>query len=334
MERHNLIFRGIEMKKILITGVNGFVGSHLSEYILNNNLAEVYGTYRTKNDNFSNIKDIMKKIELIECDITDSYAVDKTIEEIKPEYIFHLAAQAFVPSSWKSPIETLNTNIIGSLNLFEAIKKNNKNITIQIAGSSEEYGLVKENEVPIKETNPLRPLSPYGVSKVTMDLLGYQYHQSYGLKIIRTRAFNHEGPRRGESYVTSNFAKQVALIEAGEQEPVLKVGNLEAKRDYTDVRDTVRAYWLAAEKCIPGEVYNIASGKVYQIKEIVEILKKLSEKEFRTEQDPKRLRPSDVQILSGDSSKFRKQTGWKPEIPFEKTMEDTLDYWRNKINKK
>ncbi|MBU2476492.1 GDP-mannose 4,6-dehydratase [Candidatus Micrarchaeota archaeon] len=317
--------------RILITGVNGFVGSHLSEYILNNNLGEVYGTYRTKNEDFSNTKKIMKKISFVECDITDSYSVDMTIEEIKPDYIFHLAAQAFVPSSWKSPVETLNTNIIGSLNLFEAIKKNNKKIRIQIAGSSEEYGLVKENEVPIKESNPLRPLSPYGVSKVAMDLLGYQYHQSYGLNIIRTRAFNHEGPRRGESYVTSNFAKQVALIEAGEQEPVINVGNLEAKRDFTDVRDMVKAYWLAVEKGTSGEVYNIASGKAYKIQEVVDILKKLSKKEFQVKQDPTRLRPSDVQILLGDSSKFRKQTGWKPEIPFEKTMEDLLDYWREKI---
>jgi len=322
------------MKKILITGVNGFVGSHLSEYILNNKLGEVHGAYRTKNDDFSNIKGIAKEIELIECDITDFYAVDKTIDEVKPDYIFHLAAQAFVPSSWKSPIETLNTNIIGTLNIFEAIKKNNKEIVIQIAGSSEEYGLVKEDEVPIKETNPLRPLSPYAVSKVSMDLLGYQYHQSYGLKVVRTRAFNHEGPRRGQSYVTSNFARQVALIEAGEQEPVLKVGNLEAKRDYTDVRDMVRAYWLAAEKGVPGEVYNIASGKAYKIQSVVDILKELSEKEFRVEQDPKRLRPSDVQILLGDSAKFRKQTGWKPEIPFEQTMKDLLDYWREKVGTK
>lgn len=321
------------MKKILITGINGFVGSHLAEYILNNSLGEVHGTYR-KNEDLSNIKEIKNKIELVECDIIDSYGVDKTIADIKPEYIFHLAAQAFVPSSWKSPIETLNTNIIGSLNLFEAIKKNNKEITIQIAGSSEEYGLVKENEVPIKETNPLRPLSPYGVSKVSMDLLGYQYNKSYGLKIVRTRAFNHEGPRRGESYVTSNFSKQVALIEAGEQEPVLHVGNLEAKRDYTDVRDIVKAYWLAVEKGIPGEVYNIASGKAYKIHAIVDILKKLSKTEFEVKEDPKRLRPSDVQILLGDSTKFRKQTGWKPEIPFEKTMEDLLDYWREKIKDK
>ena len=320
------------MKKILITGINGFVGSHLAEYILNNNLGQVYGSYR-KNEDFSNIKEIRDKIELVECDITDSYGVDKTIAEIKPEYIFHLAAQAFVPSSWKSPIETMNTNIIGSLNLFEAIKNNNKNITIQIAGSSEEYGLVKKDEVPMTEDNPLRPLSPYGVSKVAMDLLGYQYYQSYGLKIVRTRAFNHEGPRRGEQYVTSNFAKQVALIEAGKQEPVLMVGNLEAKRDYTDVRDMVKAYWLAAEKGVPGEVYNIASGKAYKIQAIVDILKKLTKKDFEVKQDPKRLRPSDVQILLGDSTKFRKQTGWKPEIPFEKTMEDLLDYWREKISK-
>ncbi|MEW6295755.1 MAG: GDP-mannose 4,6-dehydratase [Candidatus Diapherotrites archaeon] len=320
------------MKRILITGVNGFVGSHLSEFLLNNNLGEVNGVLRNKHESLKNLSNIKEKIKLIEADINDLNAISETIKEVQPEVIFHLAAQAFVPSSWNSPFETLNTNIMGSLNLFEAVRKSNSNPVIQIAGSSEEYGLVKEDEIPIKESNPLRPLSPYGVSKVAMDMLGYQYFKSYGMKIVRTRAFNHTGPRRGEVYATSNFAHQIAEIEAKKKEPILYVGNLEAKRDFTDVRDMVRAYWLATQKCKPGEVYNICSGKSYAIKEIIDRLINLSKnKKIKIEQDPKRMRPSDVLNLLGDSNKFRKETGWKPEITFEQTLKDLLDYWRANI---
>jgi len=197
--------------------------------------------------------------------------------------------------------------------------------------SSEEYGLVSKNELPIKETNPLRPLSPYAVSKVGQDLLGYQYYKSYGLNIIRTRAYNHTGPRREDVFVCSNFAKQIAMIEKGKEPPIIYVGNLKAKRDFTDVRDIVRAYWLALEKCTPGEVYNICSGRARSIKEVLDILLSLSKTTLKIKKDPKRLRPSDIPILQGDSSKFRKITGWKPEIPFEKTLEDLLNYWREKV---
>jgi GDP-4-dehydro-6-deoxy-D-mannose reductase len=264
----------------------------------------------------------------------DYHSVRKVINDIKPEKIFHLAAQSFVPTSWHAPQETLTTNIVGELNIFEAVREAGINPWIQLACSSEEYGLVHEDEVPIKETNPLRPLSPYGVSKVTQDLLGYQYFQSYGLKVVRTRAFNHEGPRRGDVFVTSNFAKQIAEIEAGKKEPVIYVGNLDARRDYTDVRDIVRAYWLATEKCEPGEVYNICSGRDWKIKDMLAYLLKQSKVKVEIKQDPARMRPSDVQILLGDNSKFVKQTGWQPEIPFEKTLEDILNYWREKFGKK
>jgi len=199
---------------------------------------------------------------------------------------------------------------------------------IQIACSSEEYGLVYPEETPIKETNPLRPLSPYAVSKVTQDFLGYQYHQSYGIKVIRTRGFNHTGPRRGEVFVTSNFASQLARIEAGQREPKIRVGNLDAIRDFTDVRDMVRAYWLAVTKATPGEVYNIASGDGISIRELLERLIALCKVEVEIETDPARLRPSDVEILVGDNSKFCEATGWKPQIPFDQTLADTLEYWR------
>lgn len=236
------------MPKALITGITGFAGSHLAEWLLANKKdMEVYGTYRLRS-RMDHIKHIQDDIHMVECELKDPRSVDEMIKAVKPDYIFHLAAQSFVPTSWNAPAETLIVNQIGQVNLFEAILKHQLDCTVQIACSSEEYGQVYAHEVPIKEDNPLRPLSPYAVSKVGQDYLGYQYYQSYGLKTIRTRTFNHTGPRRGEAFVTSNFAKQIAEIEKGIKPPVLYVGNLQAKRDFTDVRDVVRAYWLAVEK--------------------------------------------------------------------------------------
>ncbi|MBI5554889.1 MAG: GDP-mannose 4,6-dehydratase [Elusimicrobia bacterium] len=319
--------------KCLITGVAGFVGSHLVEFLLKQEEVQVCGVDRwyTKKDN---INHLLGQFEYREFDMTDFSSVFQVLEKTKPDKIFHLAAQSFVPTSWNAPAETLNTNIIGQLNIFEAVRQLNINPWIQLACSSEEYGLVYPDEVPIKETNQLRPLSPYAVSKVAQDLLGYQYGQSYKLKIVRTRAFNHTGPRRGENFVTSNFAKQIVEIEKGKREPVLLVGNLEAKRDFTDVRDVVRAYWLATEKGEPGEVYNICSNKTISIKKMLDLLLGLSpmKNKITIKEDSARLRPSDVQILFGDCTKFRQRTGWKPEISLEKTMADLLDYWRGKIS--
>jgi GDP-4-dehydro-6-deoxy-D-mannose reductase len=223
------------------------------------------------------------------------------------------------------------TNVTGQTNLFEAIRILGLDPVVQIACSSEQYGLVLPDEVPIKETNPLRPLSPYAVSKVAQDYLGYQYHRSYGLKVIRTRGFNHTGPRRGHVFVTSNFCSQVAAIELGLQEPVIRVGNIEAIRDFTDVRDMVRAYWLAVTRAKHGEVYNIASGKGIRIREMLDLVLSCSRVEVEVEVDRDRLRPSDVEILIGDSSKFRADTGWEPRIPFEQTVRDLLDYWRRTL---
>lgn len=316
--------------KVLITGITGFAGSHMAEFCLARGDVDIYGTTRPRSpmDHISGIKD---KLTLIDCDLRDATSVWRTINEVKPDYIFHLAAQSFVPTSWHAPAETLVTNVIGQVNIFEALRELKLGTRIQIACSSEEYGMVYENEVPIKESNPLRPLSPYGVSKVAQDMLGYQYHQSYGTHVIRTRGFNHTGPRRGEVFVTSTFAKQIAEIEKGRRGPVMYVGNLNAMRDFTDVRDMVRAYWLAVEKCEPGDVFNIASDKGIKIKDMLDMLLKMSTKEITIQQDPKRMRPSDVEILLGDSTKFRNATGWKPEVPFEKTMKDLLDYWRERV---
>lgn len=315
--------------KALITGITGFVGSHLADFLLSKGY-KVYGISRWRSDT-RNIDHIKSKLTLIDADLNDAHSFYNAIQEIKPDEIYHLAAQSFVPTSWTAPADTLQTNVIGTVNLFEAVRKAGIDPKIQVACSSEEYGLVKPDEIPIKETNPLRPLSPYGVSKVAQDMLSFQYFQSYGMKIVVTRGFNHTGPRRGDVFVCSNFAKQIVEIEKGLKEPVIKTGNLDAVRDFTDVRDMVKGYNLALKKGIPGERYNICSGKGYKIKELLDMFLKMSDINIKTENDPERMRPSDVPILIGDSSKFRKQTGWKPEIPFETTLKDLLDYWRASI---
>ncbi|MFH1561224.1 MAG: GDP-mannose 4,6-dehydratase [Patescibacteria group bacterium] len=316
-------------KRALITGITGFAGSHLAELLLKKKI-KVYGTCRWRSRT-ENIEDFKNKLNLIEGDLLDLKSLQKIMMDVKPDYVFHLAAQSFVPASWASPAATLETNVVGSVNLFEAIRSVKIDPLVQIACSSEEYGLVHPNEVPIKEDNPLRPLSPYAVSKVSLDFLGYQYHQSYGLKIVRTRGFNHTGPRRGEVFVCSAFAKQVAEIEKGKQKPILSVGNLKAIRDFTDVRDMVQAYWLAATKGKPGEVYNICSGKGVEIQTVLDKLLKMSKTKITVKQDPDRMRPSDVPILLGDCSKFKRQTGWKPKIGFDQTLKDVLDYWRERV---
>jgi GDP-4-dehydro-6-deoxy-D-mannose reductase len=316
--------------KVLVTGVTGFAGSHLVDFIL----AEKPGTeitgiqrWRSRTENIEHFAD---KIRLVECDLRDASSVRDVLDEERPDWIFHLAAQSFVPTSWTAPTESLVTNIIGQLNIFEAVKKLGIKPRIQLACSSEEYGLVLENELPIKETNPLRPLSPYAVSKVGQDMLGYQYWMSFRIPVVRTRGFNHEGPRRGPVFVCSDFAKQIADIEKGRRAPVVRVGNLEARRDFTDVRDVVRAYWLALEKGEPGEVYNIASGRAWTIREMLDLLLGMSKAKIKVEEDPARMRPSDVPVLLGDASKFRDRTGWSPKIPFEKTIADLLAYWRER----
>ena len=316
--------------RILITGITGFVGSHLAEYALAKGDVEVFGTVRWRS-RLDNVEHIENDITMLDCDLRDNGAARRVLQEVRPDYIFHLAAQSFVPTSWIAPAETLSTNITAQLNLLEGIRELGLDSRIQVAGSSEEYGLVFEHEAPIKEDNPLRPLSPYAVSKVAQDFLAYQYHKSYGIFAVRTRAFNHTGPRRGHVFVTSNFSRQVAQIEKGKKEPVIEVGNLEARRDFSDVRDIVRGYWLALEKGEPGEVYNIGSGKAITIQELLDLILSLSNIDIEVRQMPERMRPSDVELLVTDYSKFNRATGWKPEIPLEKTIEDLLNYWRERV---
>jgi len=319
--------------KVLITGITGFAGSHLADYILNiSRDIELYGTCRWRS-NKENIEHIAGRITLFECDLKDSSSVKNVIDSVGPDRIFHLAAQSFVSASWNLASETIKTNIIGNLNLLEAVRHAGISPRIQIACSSEEYGLVNPDELPISEQNELRPLSPYAVSKVGQDLLSYQYFQSYGIDVVRTRAFNHTGPRRGHVFVASDFAKQIAEIETGKQQPVMSVGNLDARRDFTDVRDVVKAYWLALEKCEPGEVYNICSGTDCSMEKLLQML--LSETKVKVEikKDPAKMRPSDVLVLRGNNSKFCSATGWKPEIPFKKTLRDILEYWRARVKR-
>lgn len=342
--------------RVLITGITGFAGSHLAEYILANHPeVEVYGACRWRSrmdhlqdlyrqgklnnlvevstDNYQNLAHLLRPntVTLLHCDLTDAASAKRLIELVRPDRIFHLAAQSYVPGSWNAPAMTMEVNVIGQINLFEAVRQAGIDPLIHIAGSSEEYGLVYPNEVPMKETNPLRPLSTYAVSKVAQELLGWQYFRSYGLKCIVTRGFNHTGPRRGEIFVTSSFAKQIAEIEKGLRPPIIWVGDLESRRDWTDVRDMVRAYWLALEKGEPGEVYNIGSGVSRRVGDMLELLLSMTDMNVEIRQDPARLRPSDVPILWADATKFKKRTGWEPRIPFEQTLRDLLDYWRAKV---
>jgi GDP-4-dehydro-6-deoxy-D-mannose reductase len=313
--------------RVLITGITGFAGSHLADYCLTRNDVELYGIIRWRSRT-ENIEHIYDSIKLLECDLRDASSTRDVIEEINPDLVFHLAAQSFVPTSWKAPSESLTTNVIGELNVFEAIRKINLSCRVQIACSSEEYGMVRPEEVPIKESNPLRPLSPYGVSKVGQDMLGYQYYMSYGMDIVRTRGFNHTGPRRAPVFVCSDFAKQLVDIERGVRPPVIKVGNLEARRDFTDVRDMVRGYWLALEKGKAGAVYNICSGTSHRIGDILDSLIEISGVEVEVQQDAKRMRPSDVPLLEGDNSSFVADTGWRSDIPFDETLRDLIEFWR------
>jgi len=317
------------MKRALITGASGFVGSHLIEY-LHARGYEVYGTIRWRS-RLEFIDTMRDKVKLVEADLLDSHSMLNLIREVEPDYVYHLAAQSFVPTSWRVPAKTMTVNTVGQINLLEAIRDSGVDPKIQIAGSSEEYGMVYPHEAPIKETNPLRPLSPYGVSKVAQDLLGYQYYKSYGMKIVRTRGFNHTGNRRGEVFVTSNFAKQIVEAEKKIRQPVIDVGDLTAVRDFTHVKDMVRGYRLAVEKGRPGDVYNLCSGKGYSIQEMLDMLISMAKVKVTTRVDKNRLRPSDVPLLVGDNTKIHEAAGWEPKIDFKDTLLHTLEYWRERV---
>ncbi len=264
-------------------------------------------------------------------DLGNYEAVYELLAAVRPDYIFHLAAQASVERAWQDPVSTLVNNICIQLNLIQAVIALELDARILVVGSADEYGLVRPAELPITEETPLRPLNPYAVSKITQDYLGYQYHLSHGLHVVRVRPFNHIGPRQGPGFVVPDFAKQIALIEAGLQEPVIRVGNLSASRDFSDVRDIVRGYYLALHAGKPGTVYNLGSGEAHSIEDVLHTLLELSTAAIQVEMEPALMRPSDIPISVCNSSRFRADTGWKPEYSLRESLQAVLDYWRTQV---
>lgn len=316
----------------LVTGVAGFAGSHLAKHLLDQGL-EVRGIVRP-GENKDNIAAILSRISLFEAELTDPRQVNAGIREIKPDLVFHLAAQASVGESWENPAATLTNNILGQLNLLQALVEEGLHPRVLIVGSYEEYGLAYPDELPISEENPLRPTNPYAISKIAQDMMGYQYYLSHDLPCVRVRPFNHLGPGQSERFAAADFARRIAEAEAGLAPPLMQVGNLEAKRDFTDVRDVARAYYLALRLGQPGEVYNVGSGRMVSVGELLDILLSHAKISISVERDPSRLRPLDVPVSCCDYTKLHTRTGWVPEIPLERSLEEILDYWRERVAEK
>lgn len=318
--------------KALVTGVGGFVGSYLAEYLLEHTGAEIWGIVHSNHTN-PGLQAVMAhpeagRVQLVRGDMMNVAFVVQMLGDVRPDYIFHLAGQASVGASWSDPEATYLTNILGQLHLLEGMLKKNIEARVLVVGTSEEYGAIQPDELPVDEQTPLRPGNPYAVSKVTQDLMGYQYWSAHQMQIVRVRPFNHIGPRQSDAFAVSSFARQIAEIEQGRRSPVVRVGNLESKRDFTDVRDIVRGYKLALDKGEAGQVYNLGSGIARRLSDVLDMMIAMSRVAITVEQDPARMRPSDVPELRCDASRFTAQTGWCPEIPIEQTLRDALDYWR------
>jgi GDP-4-dehydro-6-deoxy-D-mannose reductase len=314
--------------RVLITGINGFVGGYLAEQLLSSGGYEIWGLARQTAIALPHLRG---RVQLVSVDLGSQEQVMLALESVRPDLIFHLAGQSNVPRSFEDPAGTLTTNVLGQLHLFHAVLRLRQNPLLLIAGSNEIYGRVQPEDLPLDEDTPLRPVNPYAVSKASQDLLAYQYYMSHKLRTIRLRPFNHIGPRQREQFVVSAFAAQIARIEAGLQEPLLRVGNLSAERDFTDVRDIARAYELAARKGQPSSAYNIGSGRAISIRWLLDTLLTFSERDIVVEPDPARMRPADVPCVVCDSARFRRHTGWAPQIALEQTLFDVLEYWRNQV---
>lgn len=313
-------------KKVLITGISGFAGSHLAEFLLSKNF-EVAGIVRKKEN--PNISHIENKLKQFLADLQNKNQIKKILKQVNPDQIFHLAGFSVPRLSFGKTKEVFEANVFSTINLFESLVELKLKPTFVNVGSSEEYGLTKGGK--ISEETPFVPASPYAVSKLAQDYLGFFYFKNHQIPVIRLRPFNHIGPRQEPVIAVSNFAKQIAQIEKGLQNPVIKVGNLAARRDFCDVREMVEAYWLAAEKCTPGEVYNIGSGKSYSLAQILEILLSFSKIKIKVEVDKSLLRSLDVPEFVANPAKFIKETSWKPKIKLGKTLKDILNYWRTQL---
>lgn len=320
------MIEGTEQKKVLITGADGFVALHLMRLLKEETRWDIFGIGLKP--------DLDEKIAGVEyqvVDITDYDLLKEYIATTSPDTVFHLAAQPSVALSWKDPRTTYEVNLFGQMNLLEILRESIEDVSILITCSSEEYGKVTPEEMPLVETRGLKPCSHYAVSKVAQEVMGLMYEQAFGWRVFVTRGFNQAGPGQSPGFVVSSFARQIALIEAGGVPPVIKVGNLEAERDFIDVRDTVRAYMMIVQKGNPGSVYNVCSGSTRSISEILDLLVGMSSADITVEKDPERQRPSDIPILEGNNAKVREDVGWEPVIPIEQTMKDTLDYWRSRV---
>jgi len=311
--------------RILVTGAGGMMGSHMLDFLI----AKGHSVLGIDFIPTTELRELNKEASYIECDIRDKDKLTNILNQFKPEIIFHLAAQSFPTVSWERPEYTIQTNILGTVNLFEAVKQLKLDSIILNAGSSAEYGYVREDEVPIKEERELRPLHPYGISKLAQELLAYQYYKNFGIKSVTIRIFNTTGPKKIND-VCSDFTRQIVMMEKGLQKPILNVGNINTKRTITDVRDMIEGFWLAVNKCEFGERYNISGDKIYLIKDLIEILRELTLVKFDIAVDPNLIRPTDEPVIYGDSTRFKEKTGWHQKIEIRTTLNDMLNYWRQK----
>jgi len=320
-----------ETMRVLITGISGFVGQHLAEHLLaEHSEVELFGLRRWRSE-MPPVVAHVPAVRILEGDLLDASSLARVLQASHPDVVLHLAASSSVAGSWDTPAEMVQVNVLGTLHLLEAVRQLSLETRIVLACSAEAYGVVAETELPIRESQPFRPVSPYAVSKAAVDLLGYQYSRAFGLKTVRMRLFNHCGPRQSARFVVSSLARQVAEIEAGLRPARVLVGNLDVRRDFVDVRDAARAYWLAATRGDPGEAYNVAGGRAHSIREVLEQLVKLTDASVEVVSDPARIRPTEIPVLVGDATRFREATGWRPQIAFEQTLADTLDYWRTTL---
>lgn len=328
-------------KKALITGITGMVGSHLADYLIEHTDLEIYGICRWRSplDNIAHLIEKInnkKRVHLIYADLRDYLSIYEAVDEVKPDYVFHLAAQSYPKTSFSAPLDTLETNVQGTARVLEACRKLCPKAIIHVCASSEVFGRVPKEKLPIDEECTFHPASPYAISKVGTDLIGRYYAEAYDMIVMTTRMFTHTGPRRGDVFAESTFAKQIAMIEAGIIPPIVKTGNLDSLRTFADVRDAVRAYYmLVTVNPQAGEYYNIGGTYTCTIKEMLDYLISIStaKEQIKVETDPERLRPIDADLQVPDTKKFNDHTGWQPEISFENTMQDLLDYWRERVAK-